>query len=123
MNYTVAPFILRFQEICLGAETEDTFTGTTTFTAVRAEQIDADPDKHHFGVLPEQGASTGTTTATFVRAEGADEDPGACSRCAIPRDASPLSGTETMTRARGEAADQDPGGQRLRAIPPACSLS
>lgn len=121
MNPAFIPFILRFQEMCFGPQVMGASTGTTTITAVRAEEIDADPDKNHFGALPKQLANSGTTTATFTRAEGADKDPDARSLSAIPREAHPSLGTETMTRTRGEAADEDPGGRLLRAIP--CSLS
>lgn len=118
-----APFILRFQEPCLGAEDLAAATGTTTITAVRAEAIDADPDKERFGVLAQSSASEGTRTCTFVRAESADEDPDARCLCAIPLDASPSLGTQTMTRIRAEGVDEDPASGRLRVVPTPCSSS
>jgi hypothetical protein len=118
-----APFILRFQEPCFDAQDMGVATGTTTITAVRAEAIDADPDKDRFGMLAQLTVSAGTQTCTRVRAEEADEDPDARRLCAIPLDANPSLGTQTMTNVRAEGMDEDPGGGRLRVMPTPCSSS
>src|SRR5688572_25344477 len=59
MNPAFSPFILRFQETCLDLGAVNASTGTTTITAVRAEEIDADPDKKRFGALPPPSVSAG----------------------------------------------------------------
>ena len=45
-------FILRFQEVCQDVEASHPNTGTSTITAVRAEQIDADPEARLLSAFP-----------------------------------------------------------------------
>lgn len=108
-------FILRFQETCDSDYRDIARSGTQTGTRIQAEQPDADPGPR-FGVLPAQMGTTTksavkmeqadadfslsngnvlparraipqmvTQTVTFVEAEAADRDPGSREHHAIPR--------------------------------------
>ena len=100
----MTPFILRFQERCSDLDHPGVAAGTTTITAVHAEQIDADPDKKRHGafVSPQ---NAGTATKTAIRAEGSDSDPGRKDYGAL---GNPINaGTATKTRVQAETSDED----------------
>jgi hypothetical protein len=123
MKGNVTAFILRFQEIPSGPGSDCAPTGTTTITAVRAEQIDADTDTEDYGVFGGRRPDLGTITGTFVRAEAADEDPGQRGLLAVPRFPNPALGTQTLTEVRAEDADEDPRTRSYLAIAPICCSS
>jgi len=72
--------------------------GTETFTRVRAESSDTDPEDDHARL---QGM--GTSTVTEVRAESTDTDPEDDHRAACH-----ALGTETVTLIESEGTDTDP---------------
>lgn len=123
MKGNAIAFILRFQEISSGTCNEGAPTGTTTITAIRAEQIDADPDTKDYGVIGGRRPDLGTITGTFVRAEAADDDPGQRGLSAKPQFSNPSLGTQTLTKVRAEGADEDLRTKSYLAIAPICCSS
>ena len=107
------PFILRFQELCVDAGEVSPASGTQTVTSVRAEQIDADPDRPKYALFGSKSCMAGTSTKTAIEKEHTDSDRSLSSLPVIPRSM----GTQTFTKVHAEAADQDPGKHRFQVIP------
>jgi hypothetical protein len=109
-------FILRFQETCATANENVASEGTATITAVRAENVDADPDPSGSRIIPTQ-PQLGTKTS--VRSpESEDNYPPSKLFSVIPRNNhSSDAGTQTFTKIRAESADNDLGARQIHSIP------
>jgi hypothetical protein len=117
-------FILRFQEKSASVGDTATSKGTTTITAVKGENIDADPAPSGWQAVPNQPHLGTITKVAPGPPESPDYSPASDQFSVIPNDHRFFHlGTDTMTRVKAEKPENtDLSGRRLEAIPK-CSSS
>jgi hypothetical protein len=108
------PFILRFQESCVGPSNWEPRSGVETDTNVRAEAMTSEKErwKHENFTA---GVQSGTQTATAVVSEGGDQDPQRPKHTAFDRVL--YGGTRSITNVRAEASDGDERASAALAFP------